>query len=169
MPGVTTDMLASKAVVIAGALRRPAAMVHLSQAPSGVPGHVEILVLDIDPATQKPTRYAYLNKKPNVGSPCTIGYDPRNRPIRWMLPGTNGITTGTPGSGKTAYLIQLALLAGRLRPFHADDVAELRQEHLVIGPLRTTLPGGPSGDESIDNGVGGHRRYDAERKLFEAS
>ncbi len=111
VPGVTTDMLASKAIVIAGALRRPPAMVHLSQAPSGVPGHVELLVLDIDPGTQKPTRYAYLNKKVNVGSPCTIGYDPRNQPIRWMLPGTNGITTGTPGSGKTAYLIQLACLA----------------------------------------------------------
>ena len=62
VPGVTTDMLMSKAVVIAGALRRPPAMVHLSQAPSGVPGHVELLVLDIDPGTLKPRPYAYLQE-----------------------------------------------------------------------------------------------------------
>jgi S-DNA-T family DNA segregation ATPase FtsK/SpoIIIE len=112
VPGVTTEMVMAKATIIAGAMKRPPAMVHLSQAPSGVPGHVEILFLDIDPGTQKPRRFAYLGKPVNVGAPCTIGYDPRNRPIRWVLPGGNGITTGTPGSGKTAYLIGLGCLAG---------------------------------------------------------
>ncbi|WP_433792692.1 FtsK/SpoIIIE domain-containing protein [Actinoplanes sp. CA-252034] len=111
IPGVTTQMVMAKSVVIAGALKRPPAMVHLSQAPTGVPGHVEILVLDIDPGQTKPKRFAYLGKPVNVGAPCTIGYDPRNRPVRWPLPGANGITTGTPGSGKTAYLIGLACLA----------------------------------------------------------
>ncbi len=111
IPGVTTQMVMAKAIVIAGALKRPPAMVHLSQAPTGVPGHVEILVLDIDPGQTKPKRFAYLGKPVNVGAPCTIGYDPRNRPVRWPLPGANGITTGTPGAGKTAYLIGLACLA----------------------------------------------------------
>jgi S-DNA-T family DNA segregation ATPase FtsK/SpoIIIE len=111
IPGVTTQMVMAKSIVIAGALKRPPAMVHLSQAPTGVPGHVEILVLDIDPGQTKPKRFAYLGKPVNVGAPCTIGYDPRNRPVRWPLPGANGITTGTPGSGKTAYLIGLACLA----------------------------------------------------------
>lgn len=110
IPGVTTQMVMAKSVIIAGALKRPPAMVHLSQAPTGVPGHVEILVLDIDPGQTKPKRFAYLGKPVNVGAPCTIGYDPRNRPVRWPLPGANGITTGTPGSGKTAYLIGLACL-----------------------------------------------------------
>jgi S-DNA-T family DNA segregation ATPase FtsK/SpoIIIE len=110
IPGVTTQMVMAKSIVIAGALKRPPAMVHLSQAPTGVPGHVEILVLDIDPGQTKPKRFAYLGKPVNVGAPCTIGYDPRNRPVRWPLPGANGITTGTPGSGKTAYLIGLACL-----------------------------------------------------------
>ena len=110
VPGVTTQMVMAKAIVIAGALKRPPAMVHLSQAPTGVPGHVEILVLDIDPGQTKPKRFAYLGKPVNVGAPCTIGYDPRNRAVRWPLPGANGITTGTPGSGKTAYLIGLACL-----------------------------------------------------------
>jgi S-DNA-T family DNA segregation ATPase FtsK/SpoIIIE len=110
IPGVTTQMVMAKSIVIAGGLKRPPAMVHLSQAPSGVPGHVEILVLDIDPGTTKPKRFAYLGKQVNVGAPCTIGYDARNRPVRWPLPGANGITTGTPGSGKTAYLIGLACL-----------------------------------------------------------
>jgi S-DNA-T family DNA segregation ATPase FtsK/SpoIIIE len=110
VPGVTTQMVMAKSIVIAGALKRPPAMVHLSQAPTGVPGHVEILVLDIDPGQTKPKRFAYLGKPVNVGAPCTIGYDPRNRPVRWPLPGANGITTGTPGSGKTAYLIGLACL-----------------------------------------------------------
>ncbi len=111
IPGVTTEMVMAKATVIAGGLKRPPAMVHLSQAPTGVPGHVEILVLDIDPGQTKPKRFAYLGKPVNVGSPCTIGYDPRNRAVRWPLPGANGITTGTPGSGKTAYLIGLGCLA----------------------------------------------------------
>jgi S-DNA-T family DNA segregation ATPase FtsK/SpoIIIE len=111
IPGVTTQMVMAKAIVIAGGLKRPPAMVHLSQAPTGVPGHVEILVLDIDPGQTKPKRFAYLGKPVNVGAPCTIGHDPRNRPVRWPLPGANGITTGTPGSGKTAYLIGLACLA----------------------------------------------------------
>jgi S-DNA-T family DNA segregation ATPase FtsK/SpoIIIE len=111
VPGVTTEMIMSKAVVIAGALKRPPAMVHPAQAPTGVPGHVEILVLDIDPGKTKPKRFAYLGKSVNVGQPCTIGHDPRNRPVRWILPGANGVTTGTPGSGKTAYLINLACLA----------------------------------------------------------
>lgn len=111
IPGVTTQMVMAKSIVIAGGLKRPPAMVHLSQAPTGVPGHVEILVLDIDPGQSKPKRFAYLGKPVNVGAPCTIGYDPRNRPVRWPLPGANGITTGTPGSGKTAYLIGLGCLA----------------------------------------------------------
>ncbi|NLT57148.1 MAG: AAA family ATPase [Actinomycetales bacterium] len=111
VPGVTTEMLTAKAVVIAGAMKRPPAMVHLSQAPTGVPGHVEILFLDIDPGRTKPRRFAYLGKPVCVGKPCTIGYDARNKPVRWALPGSNGITTGTPGSGKTAYLLQLACLA----------------------------------------------------------
>jgi DNA segregation ATPase FtsK/SpoIIIE, S-DNA-T family len=111
IPGVTTQMVMAKSIVIAGALKRPPAMVHLSQAPTGVPGHVEILVLDIDPGQTKPKRFPYLGKPVNVGAPCTIGYDPRNRPVRWPLPGANGITTGTPGSGKTAYLIGLGCLA----------------------------------------------------------
>ena len=62
VPGVTTEMLTAKAVVIAGAMKRPPAMVHLSQAPTGVPGHVEILFLDIDPGRTKPRRFAYLGK-----------------------------------------------------------------------------------------------------------
>jgi len=111
IPGVTTEMLMAKANVVAGALKRPPAMVHLAQAPSDVPGHVEILVLDIDPATTKAPRFAYLGKRVNVGAPITIGYDARNRPVRWTLPGANGITTGTPGAGKTAYLLQLAAAA----------------------------------------------------------
>lgn len=111
VPGVTTEMVMAKATVVAGALKRPPAMVHLSQAPTGVPGHVEILVLDIDPATTKPKRFAYLGKPVNVGSPCTIGYDPRNRHVRWPLPGANTIATGTPGSGKTAFLLNLGCLA----------------------------------------------------------
>jgi S-DNA-T family DNA segregation ATPase FtsK/SpoIIIE len=96
IPGVTTDMLRAKAVIVAGALKRPTAMVHLSQAPSGVPGHVEILVLDIDPGKTKPKPFTYLGTPVNVGTPCTIGYDPRNAPVRWALPGRNTIATGTP-------------------------------------------------------------------------
>lgn len=111
VPGVTTEMLTAKTTIIAGAMKRPPAMVHITQAPTGVPGHVEILFLDIDPATCKPRRFAYLGKDVNVGRPCTIGHDPRNKPARWALPGSNGITTGTPGSGKTAYLVNLACLA----------------------------------------------------------
>lgn len=111
IPGVTTDMLMAKAVIVAGALKRPTAMVHLAQAPSGVPGHVEILVLDIDPGKTKPKPFAYLGKPVNVGGPCTIGYDPRNRPVRWALPGRNTIATGTPGAGKTAFLVGLGCLA----------------------------------------------------------
>jgi hypothetical protein len=48
---------------------------------------------------------------------------------------------------------------------HAENVAEFRQEHLVIGALRTTLPGGPSADEDFD-GVGGRngRTHRAEQE-----
>ena len=111
VPGVTTDMLMAKAIVVAGALKRPPAMVHLSQAADGVPGHVEILVLDIDPGTTKPRRFPYLGKPVNCGAPVIIGEDARMRPVRWTLPGRNTIATGTPGSGKTAFLINLGLLA----------------------------------------------------------
>lgn len=111
VPGVTTEMITGKATVLAGGMRRPPAMVHISQAASGVPGNVDILFLDIDPGTQKPRRFAYLGKPVNVGRACTIGYDPRNRPVQWALPGRNTIATGTPGSGKTAFLVGLGCLA----------------------------------------------------------
>jgi DNA segregation ATPase FtsK/SpoIIIE, S-DNA-T family len=111
VPGVTTEMITGKATVLAGGMRRPPAMVHISQAPSGVPGNVDILFLDIDPGTQKPRRFAYLGKPVNVGRACTIGYDPRNRPVQWALPGRNSLVTGTPGAGKTAFLLALACLA----------------------------------------------------------
>jgi DNA segregation ATPase FtsK/SpoIIIE, S-DNA-T family len=110
VPGVTTEMLTGKSLVIAGGMRRPPAMLHVSQADSGVPGNVDILFLDIDPGTQKPRRFAYLGKPVNVGKACTIGYDPRNRAVAWALPGRNTIATGTPGSGKTAFLIGLGAL-----------------------------------------------------------
>jgi S-DNA-T family DNA segregation ATPase FtsK/SpoIIIE len=111
VPGVTTEMITGKSLIVAGGMKRPPAMVHISQAPSGVPGNVEVLFLDIDPATQKPRRFAYLGKPVNVGRACTIGYDPRNRPVQWALPGRNTIATGTPGSGKTAFLVGLGCLA----------------------------------------------------------
>jgi S-DNA-T family DNA segregation ATPase FtsK/SpoIIIE len=111
VPGVTTEMITAKSLIVAGGMKRPPAMVHISQDPSGVPGHVDVLFLDIDPGTQKPRRFAYLGKPVNVGRACTIGYDPRNRPVQWALPGRNTIATGTPGSGKTAFLLALACLA----------------------------------------------------------
>jgi S-DNA-T family DNA segregation ATPase FtsK/SpoIIIE len=111
VPGVTTEMITGKSLVFAGGMKRPPAMVHISQAASGVPGNVEILFLDIDPGTQKPRRFAYLGKPVNVGRACTIGYDPRNRAVSWALPGRNTIATGTPGAGKTAFLMGLGCLA----------------------------------------------------------
>jgi S-DNA-T family DNA segregation ATPase FtsK/SpoIIIE len=111
VPGVTTEMITAKALIVSGGMKRPPAMVHISQNPSGVPGHVDVLFLDIDPGTQKPRRFAYLGKPVNVGRACTIGYDPRNRPVTWALPGRNTIATGTPGAGKTAFLLGLGCLA----------------------------------------------------------
>ena len=77
----------------------------LRYSPMGVIGLWMVRRKEVEWASAKPKRFAYLGKSVNVGAPCTIGYDPRNRPVRWPLPGANGITTGTPGSGKTAYLI----------------------------------------------------------------